>query len=439
MHATAALADTVTQLTPGASQSLAHLSDSELLASTRHLVGRSNQIFAALLLHLAEVQARGIHRARACSSLYTYCIYELRFSEDAAARRAGAAKLVKRFPAVLEAIASGELHLTGLLMLGPHLTLENHLEVLARAKFRTKKEIAKLVRALAPLPAVPDRIEPLGPETSPAPPNPTWHEFVSSLAPPVRELAPGQRPSDCANDTLAGQVTHAPARGTAHEPPDEQPSELPPLHEPQLYQMQFTATEELVQLVERARALLSRQSPTIGLGELHLQAMRMLVAALEKQRFAVAAPQRQRSSSATAASTQTTPAPRAEPAGDASQPAHTCQRGEKVRPVDGAEQPSPRSQPSRYIPAAERRAVFERDGARCSYVDARGQRCRETHGLELHHLKPFGKGGEHESSNLTLRCAPHNDLAAEQDFGREHMSRKRTSSRHASTARCDET
>ena len=148
----ASIADTVTRLVPGASQSLAHLSDSELLASTRHLVGRSNQVFAALLLHLAEVEARGIHRTRACSSLYTYCIYELRFSEDAAARRAGAAKLVKRFPALLDAIASGELHLTGLLMLGPHLTLENHLDVLARAKFRTKKEIAKLVRTLAPLP-----------------------------------------------------------------------------------------------------------------------------------------------------------------------------------------------------------------------------------------------------------------------------------------------
>ncbi len=87
-----------------------------------------------------------LHRTRACASLYTYCIYELRFSEDAAARRAGAAKLVKRFPLLLGAIAKGELHLTGLLMLGPHLTPENLGEVLGRAKFRTKKELGKLVR-----------------------------------------------------------------------------------------------------------------------------------------------------------------------------------------------------------------------------------------------------------------------------------------------------
>ena len=89
-----------------------------------------------------------MHRTRACASLYTYCIYELRFSEDAAARRAGAAKLVKRFPLLLDAIAHGELHLTGLLMLGPHFTPENIVEVLGRAKFRTKKELGRLIREL---------------------------------------------------------------------------------------------------------------------------------------------------------------------------------------------------------------------------------------------------------------------------------------------------
>jgi hypothetical protein len=144
MHTSARANDAVVKLVPGGDAGLAHLSDRELLAKTRELVGRSNQVFAALLAHLAEVDARGLHRTRACASLYTYCIYELRFSEDAAARRAGAAKLVKRFSLLLEAIAHGELHLTGLLMLGPHLTPENIVQVLGRAKFRTKKEQRRL-------------------------------------------------------------------------------------------------------------------------------------------------------------------------------------------------------------------------------------------------------------------------------------------------------
>jgi hypothetical protein len=81
--------------------------------------------------------------------------------------------------------------------------------------------------------------------------------------------------------------------------------------------------------------------------------------------------------------------------------------------------PRQRRQRGRHIPAAVRRAVFECDGNRCSYRDANGRRCPETHRLEFHHLQPFALGGHHCASNLTLRCAAHNALAAKEDFGRE--------------------
>jgi hypothetical protein len=73
-------------------------------------------------------------------------------------------------------------------MIGPHLTPANFTEVLGRAKFRTKKELGKLLRELNPLPQVPDRIEPLGPALPRALHNPTWEEYVTSLSP-----APGPR------------------------------------------------------------------------------------------------------------------------------------------------------------------------------------------------------------------------------------------------------
>ena len=104
--------DVIAKLAPGGAPTFAQVSDDELLANTRRLVGKSNQLLAALLAHLAEVEARGVHRSRRCASLYTYCIYELRFSEDAAARRSAAARFAKEFPALLDAVAAGELHLT---------------------------------------------------------------------------------------------------------------------------------------------------------------------------------------------------------------------------------------------------------------------------------------------------------------------------------------
>jgi 5-methylcytosine-specific restriction endonuclease McrA len=436
----------VTKLIPGGVSGLAELTDDELLPNTRRLVGKSNQLLAALLVHLAEVETRGVHRVRRCASLYTYCSYELRFSEDAAARRSAAARLVKQFPALLGAIADGELHLTGLLMIGPHLTLENHLEVLGRAKFRTKKELAKLVRELNPLPQVPDRIEPLGPALAQAPRQPTWAEFAASLCPPIRALPAGERPRDWANDGFGSAFGHssasgAEAIGTAEDglPTDGEtlpvgpvPAGLPPVTGPQHYQLQFSTVEEHVHLIERARALLARERPGATLGELHLEAMKMFVATLEKRKFAVT--ERPRTASAqpaTLGGRNPAEPPRQRVNLEAPEPSEAPrQRVALGRP----ETPEAPRQRGRYIPAAERRAVFQRDQGRCTYVDARGERCSETHYLELHHLQPFARHGANIASNLTLRCPAHNVLAAEQDFGSELIAKKRDSSRHESFA-----
>ena len=133
------------------------------MPEVKTLAGRYNGLTAELLAHLAEVDARGIYRERACSSLYTYCVYELRLSEDEAQRRARAARTARTFPVLFEMLAEGAIHLTGLLLLAPYLTAENHAELLARARFRTKREIEHLVAEIAPRPDVPARIEPLGP------------------------------------------------------------------------------------------------------------------------------------------------------------------------------------------------------------------------------------------------------------------------------------
>ena len=47
---------------------------------------------------------------------------------------------------MIEALRSGQVHLTGLRLLAPHLTAENHRDVLARAAGKTKSEIEELNR-----------------------------------------------------------------------------------------------------------------------------------------------------------------------------------------------------------------------------------------------------------------------------------------------------
>jgi 5-methylcytosine-specific restriction endonuclease McrA len=432
-------------LVDGLAHSVERLTDAELLAGTRRLVGRSNQLLAELLAHLGEVEARGIHRSRACSSLYTYCIYELRFSEDEAFRRVAAARLTRRFPALLDAVSAGELHLTGLLMLGPHLSESNLVEVLARAKHRTKRELARLVRVLDPLPSVPARIEPLGPAPARAiPETPTWQEFVQSMC-PIRELSPGERPRDwvasgneSANDLEimppdADEALNAPA------PEFAAPARVDAVARgalaPERYKVQFTATAEYVRLVDEAKALLSHAHPQATLEEIHLRALQALISELTKKKYAVkeAAPREPKreskrepkSESKREPKSESKREPKSEPKRESGNGAASC-----TAPHDAASSvPHHTRRRGRHIPAAIRRAVFERDGNQCTYVST-GKRCEQTHHLEFHHLTPFAAGGEHAVSNLTLRCAAHNALAAEEAFGRELVEQKKRASAH---------
>jgi hypothetical protein len=238
--------------------SLEHLSDDDLHLGTRRLIGRSNQLLAGLLAHLAEVEARGIHRERACASLCSYCIYELRMSEDEASRRARASKIAREFPILFEQVAAGEIHLTGILLLGPHLTQDNHRDVLARAKHRTKSEIERLVRRLNPLPDVQALVEPLGPPPRAVIANPTWSQRVEAHSPEVRELEPGDRPRDWIDDSAADDSE---AVDLAAAQTDTELAPSAPL-EPQRYKVQFTATQEYVDLLEQARGLLAHAVPS---------------------------------------------------------------------------------------------------------------------------------------------------------------------------------
>ena len=78
---------------------------------------------------------------------------------------------------------------------------------------------------------------------------------------------------------------------------------------------------------------------------------------------------------------------------------------------------------SRHVPAAVRRAVWERDRGRCRYVDERGQRCEARRRLELHHRRPFGHGGAPTVDNICLMCRTHNRHLAEIDYGKGHINR----------------
>jgi hypothetical protein len=144
---------------------------------------------------------------------------------------------------------------------------------------------------------------------------------------------------------------------------------------PARYRVQFTASAELRNKLERLKDLMRHEVPDGDLGAIVERAVTEKLERLEARRFAKTA------------------APRPAPA------------------------VSRKAARSRHIPAAVRRAAIARVGVQCGFVDDLGRRCRERDRLEFHHRHPFGMGGEHSPSNIGLLCSAHNRLMAERDYG----------------------
>src|SRR5437867_5875760 len=147
------------------------LSDQDLLSRLRVLALGEREASAELVAHLAALDTRpAVYAAQGYGSLFRYCTQALRLSEDAACNRIEAARACRRFPVILDLLASGAMNLTSVRLLGRHLTPENHQAILAKANRRSRQQIEALVAELAPQPDVPSLVRKL-PTFTPTPPS----------------------------------------------------------------------------------------------------------------------------------------------------------------------------------------------------------------------------------------------------------------------------
>jgi translation initiation factor 2 alpha subunit (eIF-2alpha) len=133
---------------------LSELSNGQVVESLKALVGEGNRIVAKIVAYLVEVEDRRIHLELACSSMFDLCTRKLGFSEGEAFRRITAARLARRFPMVIDAIASGRVHLSSLVLLRDHFSEDNIHDLLEQASGKSKRDIELLVARLAPKPDV---------------------------------------------------------------------------------------------------------------------------------------------------------------------------------------------------------------------------------------------------------------------------------------------
>ncbi len=342
---------------------LAQRADDELLHRLSELLQRSRRVESALVAHIAEVDARRLYAREAAPSMFAYCTQVLHLSEAEAYLRIAAARASRKHPVLLEMLSEGRLHLSGIDLLAPHLTEANRNVLLCRAAYQSKRKIQELVAEIAPKPDVPGSMR-----KRPAPRRKSQSAAADQLGP----------------DPVGPSTTPAPTRPEQPPKPSAERPAVEPLA-PERYKVQFTASAELHDKLERLQALLRSSVPDGDLAKIIEAAVTEKLERLEAKRF-----------------------------------------GKSKTPRKSVEE-SDTSPSSRYIPASVRRAVIERDGGRCAFVDTRGRRCNERHALEFHHRNPFARGGDRRPENIQLACRAHNIYMAEQDYGKDVMKRYRRS------------
>ena len=365
---------------------LSHLSNNRLLQATAAIVRQGHTQTAALVTHLAEVQRRRAYREAGYGSMYKYCLHELHLSEHSAYKHVWAVRLARRYPEVLDAVASGRVHLAGLRELGRYMTSENATDLLAAATHQTRAEIMLMLANRFPRPDVPTVVVRLAPAAT------STHEATGDL-----DRSPGTptavaTPAASDPKLAPGRVVPSPHAGIARplEPVSTHLDQVPPCltpTSPGRFGLQVALDQRSHDLLRCAQELLGQGSPAAEIPRVLERALEDLVHTLKYQKFAA------------------TDSPRA-------------------RRSAGA---------ARYIPADVRRRVAERDGYQCAFVSATGHRCDERSDLEFDHVQPVARGGRTTVENLRLLCPAHNQYEAERVFGDGFMCGKREAAGHAAT------
>ena len=431
---------------------LSRLPDRVLLARTRQLVQRERHLHVEIIDHLREIEDRDLHLARGFSTLFDYAVSELGYSNGAAWRRTVAMRLCRRMADVRERLRNGSLTLSTAAQLQSAFERQERKRRRAWAQQQKRPLHGAAASTTASVAA---REE----QSAGRLPSGTVASQPEAATPGRAEMpvvvldATGQR-------ELIKQATGKSSRQVEEllasvDPNLASPREQVRARGDGTWTFTVVVDRECRQGLDQLKALLSHVDPAISYGQL---LNRLVHAELRRRDPRLRGANRD---GARPPPTDGSPAKRAVPAKPAGRPggndapaekppaaadatstpkqeAPTVRNGAaagngttpeppdavstaKCAAVDSGVAPSTPNQAGngdddrqqsaptgRVIPAAIKRAVWERDDGRCSYVDpATGRRCASRHLLQIDHIRPWARGGGFEPANLRLLCHAH--------------------------------
>jgi 5-methylcytosine-specific restriction endonuclease McrA len=250
-------------------RSLRSLADDTLVRNAAHLVALGRANTAELVAHLAEIEERRLYASAGYSSMYLYCVQELKLSEDAALKRIRVARAARDFPAILPAIADGRLNLSSILLLIPHLDPATSQNLLEEAAGKTNAQIDQILAHRFPKPDVRTTIVAIPPQIT-----------ADQLA--VRPVEDGSgQPIPPAHDAQGCVL--------AVRPVDPGPCARIKLLSPQRFGLQTTLEQTTHDKLQYALDLLGSAIRAGDIAQVIDRALDALIPQLEKRKFGAAA------------------------------------------------------------------------------------------------------------------------------------------------------
>lgn len=254
---------------------ISRLSNKQLLAELKLHAQHECEATAALIAHLAIFDERRLYLDEGCSSTFSYCVEILHLSEAATGKRIAVARAARMYPVILELLADGSVNLTTVLLLAPHFTPENHVRLLTSTKHKSKRQVEEFVVALRPLPPVTSVIRKL--------PTPRIAAVDTADAPADQTALP---PAGGAtnNDEPLVETVLMPMPIPVRTSPSRR-SIVQPLA-PDRFKVEFTASADTREKLQRAQDLLRHQIPDGSLDKVMNKALTTLLEKLVKQKMA---------------------------------------------------------------------------------------------------------------------------------------------------------
>ena len=245
---------------------VSRLSDDAVICELKESIAQDCPHTARQVELIGEIERRRLFAPAGYPSMYKYCVGELHLSEDAAYKRIQVARVARRYPAVLAALAEGRVHLTGLNLLAPYLKgLEPAIvdELLAAATHKTKKDIEQLLAERFPKPDLPAHVHPIPPAPQQGP----------TAEPTVESLAQPQVVANSQSELAPAQVGDPGITSHIESPRSAEYARVVPLA-PQRFGIQFTLDQAGHDLLRQVQDLLGHEVPRGDLAEAIVRALK---------------------------------------------------------------------------------------------------------------------------------------------------------------------